>query len=324
MVGTVSWQWRDGRAVIVVSDPPAMDQIHIDAAGGPVAGEWTGSGNKLCFTPRFPPLDGIAYSVRLDDGDPWVLDSPRRDGEPTTRVIAVYPTTATVPRNQLRLYVQFSERMSEGFAARHVRIEDARRNQTLPDVLLAMDPELWDPSRRRLTLLLDPGRIKRGLVPHETAGYPLTEGGAIRVVVDAGFLDARGRRLTADHITHYDVVEDQRGRVEPARWTIDAPAAGSREPLVVIFDRPLDRGLLERCVAVAGLEGTSQVAPGERSWSFVPHQPWPASELSLWIDPTLEDGAGNSIARVFDRDLSDPADDPRPSEPVYLEVRPRR
>ena len=34
----------------------------------------------------------------------------------------------------------------------------------------------------------------------------------------------------------------------------------------------------------------------------------------------LEDVAGNSVRRVFDRDLGDSADDPVPSVPVVLDV----
>ena len=68
--------------------------------------------------------------------------------------------------------------MSEGHARESVRLIDTDTGQLLPDALLPMDPELWDRSRTRLTLLLDPGRIERGLVPHTETGYPLTEAAA--------------------------------------------------------------------------------------------------------------------------------------------------
>ena len=85
-----------------------------------------------------------------------------------TEVMAIYPTAAEVPRNLLRLYVWFSAPMSEGYAARHVRLAgDA--GERLAGALLP-GGELWSGDGRRLTLLLDPARIKRGLAAHREAG----------------------------------------------------------------------------------------------------------------------------------------------------------
>ena len=53
----------------------------------------------------------------------------------------------------------------------YVHLGDAD-GRDLPHALLAMPPELWDRPRRRLTLLLEPGRIKRGLVPNAELGAP--------------------------------------------------------------------------------------------------------------------------------------------------------
>jgi hypothetical protein len=38
----------------------------------------------------------------------------------------------------------------------------------------------------------------------------------------------------------------------------------------------------------------------------------------LVVDPVLEDVAGNSVGRVFDRDLTSPADDGREPGPVRV------
>ena len=80
--------------------------------------------------------------------------------------------------------------MREAGAA-HVRLVDAE-GATLVGALLPTEYELWDPERRRLTVLLDPARIKRGLVPHRAIGYPLREGTSVTLVVDAEFPDAVG------------------------------------------------------------------------------------------------------------------------------------
>ena len=43
---------------------------------------------------------------------------------------------------------------------------------------------------------------------------------------------------------------------------------------------------------------------GEGSWSFAPDAPWRGATHVLAVETRLEDLAGNSLARVFDRDLT--------------------
>jgi hypothetical protein len=190
-----------------------------------------------------------------------------------------------------------------------------------------MDPELWDPQRRRVTVLLDPARIKRGLAPHEDVGYPLATGNAIDVVVDERFRDAEGRPLVASHGRRYTVGEDVRALVDPHAWRVRVPAPGSTDPLVVELDRPLDHALLQHCVAVvdergARVAGHALTPLGERAWTFVPDAPWEARRYAIAVDSMLEDLAGNSVARVFDRELDRAEHAPRGDRPVVLEVVP--
>jgi len=255
--------------------------------------------------------------------DVTVLDRPECGGAPTTTVEALYPSAPALPRNQLRLYVHFSAPMTEGVAARHVYVVDGASGEQLIDALLETTVELWDRDRRRLTLLFDPGRIKRGLVPHEQLGYPLVPGRPVEVVIDAGFPDALGRPLMRRFSRRYDVGPDIRLHVDPASWVLHPPPASSVDPLVVDFDRPLDHGLVQHCLSVrtsggGAVAGKSGTAPEERAWAFFPAQGWTAGAYELEVDHSLEDLAGNSVARVFDRDLSDPLDDPRPARPVRV------
>jgi hypothetical protein len=203
----------------------------------------------------------------------------------------------------------------------HLRRVDT--GEELEDVFLAFDPELWDPARTRLTVLLDPARIKRGLAPHRQVGYPLVEGVDVELVVDRGFRDARGVPLRAAFVQRYHVGPDLRSIVEPSSWTIDVPPAGSCEPLVVHFGRPLDAALVARCLLV--VDGTEAPQPGaaaigaeERSWWFRPATAWAADAHELVVDAVIEDVAGNSVARIFDRDLSDPAHASRAVDRVRL------
>lgn len=297
----------------------------------PVVGRFELDGDAVCFVPRFPFVDGTSYSLLVDsnpdeggsDLEVWTVKRPARASAPTTDVVAIYPSSDELPVNLLKLYVHFSGPMSEGWAARAVRVRRGDNGEPLEHVFVAMEPELWDRERRRLTLLLDPGRIKRGLVPNEEAGYPLVEGVPIIVSIDASFRDAAGRPLRAGAERRYDIGPAVRARVDPAHWRFQAPAAGSTDPLTVEFDRPLDHALLEHCLWVtdeagAPLAGRGSVGRDERRWQFEPRWPWIEGQHAMTVDPLLEDLAGNSLMRVFDRDLMRPEDAPADPHEVAI------
>ena len=61
---------------------------------------------------------------------------------------------------------------------------------------------------------------------------------------------------------------------------------------------------------------------GERSWELTPNASWRDAPHRLVVDTTLEDLAGNSVARVFDRDIDDPAHTPIAEREVAVEFRP--
>jgi hypothetical protein len=255
------------------------------------------------------------------------LAARRAPAAPTTTVVAVRPGGATVPRNLLRAYVHFSAPMSEGDAAACVRLVDADTGEVVEGALLAMDPELWDPARTRLTVLLDPARIKRGLAPHREAGYALHEGDAVTIVVDRAFRDADGRPLAEGAAVRYEVGPDLRTRVDPRSWDVVAPVAGTRSPLGVRFGRPLDHALLDHCLVVrdargATVPGRAETADDATAWSFAPDVAWEPVRHHLAVSAMLEDVAGNSVARVFDRDLTDDGQAPLAATEVAVEVDP--
>ena len=302
----------------------------------PIAGSFQFDQAALCFLPRFPFLDGRGYSLLVhsvpEEGsgnslevgpEIWTIPRPAPEDPPTTGVVAIYPSVGELPVNQLKLYVHFSNPMSEGWAARAVHVRRADNSEPLEGVFLR-EPELWDRERRRLTLLLDPGRIKRGLVPNEEAGYPLIEGAPILVSIDTKFRDAAGRSLRSGAERRWDIGPPLRVRVNPLDWRCHCPTAGSTDPLTVEFDRPLDHALLEHSLWVddaAGLAlaGRGSTGSGEGTWMFQPQSPWEQARYLVMVDPRLEDLAGNSLIRVFDRDLTRAEDAPGDARQIAID-----
>jgi hypothetical protein len=292
-----------------------------------MAGRTVVDGHDACFVPRFGFVDGTTYAVSINGVTRATLSRPPPRRSPTTEVLAVYPSAPEVPRNLLRFYVWFSEPMCEGFASTHLRLVDPS-GQALAGALLPTEYELWDAAHRRLTVLLDPARIKRGLVSHHHAGYPIQTGRPFLLVIDTGFQDARGAPLRSPAERRYEVSADERRHVEPDQWTVRAPTSHSLDPLGIGFDRPLDHGLLSRCLHVVGptgqgVDGRAELGLSEQSWRYFPAQPWASGPHRLVVDHILEDVAGNSVSRVFDQDRSRPADANRIKRPFARTFTPR-
>jgi hypothetical protein len=339
-VTEASWSRSGGADCIRLAGLPATADVRVfpgaavspetaGAQGGlpAAAGRLVRDGADLCFVPRFAFLDGRTYTVTVEGTTAAVLVRARPERPAVTRVTGIRPTAAEVPVNVLRFYVWFSAPMSEGCAAEQVRL--ARDDGSpIAGALLPTEHELWDASRRRLTVLLDPARIKRGLTGHQQAGYPLRPGEPFRLIVGTGFLDAQGLPLQTPAQRRYHVGGEERRHVDPASWVLTVPRAGTSEPLLVSFGRPLDHGLLARCLKVSGpagqlVDGRARTGPGELSWQLAPRSAWASGAHQLAVDPIVEDLAGNSVSRVFDRDLARLEDQPRPARPVTVDFRPR-
>ena len=157
-------------------------------------------------------------------------------------------------------------------------------------------------------MLLDPGRVKRGLRANLESGAPLVEGRRYQLVVDRRWRDGDGRPLRASVVKRFQATTADRASPDVAAWRMDAPRPSTRDALTVQFSEPLDRALLAHALTVrdhggALVEGEIVVGHGERAWAFVPREPWAAGSYALHVASELEDVAGNSLRRVFDRDL---------------------
>src|SRR5262249_35547553 len=158
---------------------------------------------------------------------------------------AVYPTSERVPENLLKLYLHFSAPMRRGEVYRRVHLLDAAGKAVdLP--FLEIEQELWDAEGRRLTLLFDPGRIKRGLRPREESGRIRGEGKSYELVVDRDWPDAAGNVWTNGYRKTLRAGPPAQRQPDPAAWKVAAPRAHTLQPLTIDFPEPLDHALLGR------------------------------------------------------------------------------
>jgi hypothetical protein len=299
------------------ADRAALLEVVVDgAADAPVLGGTVSVVDKsLRFTPRYPLEPGVTYRAafhasKLGEGDAEtmsaVLPLAERTATPTTVVEHIYPTADILPENQLKFYLHFSAPMSRGEAYRHIHLLDANGKE-LDAAFLELGEELWDADQQRFTLLLDPGRVKRGLKPREELGPVLVAGNSYTLVVDSAWRDATRTPLNSGARKDFSVGPPDDTPVDPQAWQITAPEAESNDPLLVRFSESLDHSLLERIVWVVDptgekVPGSIQTGDGEACWQFTSQRAWKPGVYKLVAETTLEDLAGNSIGRPFELD----------------------
>ena len=279
-------------------------------------GSYSIENGALTFRPRFPLAVGVTYHATFHAAGISAVEAsfhgPAPAAAPPTRVVAMFPSAAEIPSNQLKLYIVFSAPMQSGDVWPKIHlIEEVPGQDGKPSVLpfVELDQELWNRDHTRLTLLFDPGRIKRGVKPNVDMGPVLEEGKRYTLVIDREFKDGNGAPLEAAFRHEFTAGPAERRGIDPTNWKITAPVAATVGPLVIDFDRPLDYALLQDVFQLPGVDGAVSIGPGETQWRFKPAQRWKAGEYSLIVDMALEDLAGNRIGRPFDVDtLVSPAD----------------
>jgi hypothetical protein len=176
------------------------------------------------------------------------------------------------------------------------------------DALYRAPVELWDRTMRHLTVLLDPGRLKRWVSPNRELGPPLKVGEQYSLEVGPGMIDLYGRSLGEPSHKHFLVGDPLRKHISIEHWKIVPPAKNTQEALVLLLPDPLDWALLFHTITVRSVEdavihGQVAVDQGERRWSFTPHSPWIPGPYQVRIDCSLEDVCGNNLAGAFDGPL---------------------
>jgi hypothetical protein len=223
--------------------------------------------------------------------------------EPTI-VEAVYPSSEVLPENLLKFYIHFSAPMSRGDSYRHIQLH-AGNGTPVDAPFLELAEELWDESGTRLTLFLDPGRVKQDLRPHNEVGRALASEHNYVLTIAADWSDAQGNPLRSEFLKSFTVTTPDTRQPDPHRWRLTIPKAGTQDSLVIVFEEPLDQAMLQRVIQVQNpqgniLDGQVTVSEHETRWSFRPADPWRSGTYRLAIDGTLEDLAGNSIERPFE------------------------
>jgi hypothetical protein len=301
------------KLLTTIPDDSIKNMVYVKRAvdGAPrILGEFVLKDKVVLFEPLIPFTPGLTYQLFIGDKKHSDIVIPAAEGATAPVVTNIYPTQDSLPENLLKVYIHFSRPMQEGVSADHIRLVKGE-NDTLKNVFLDLQPELWNHDRTILTLWLDPGRIKRDLQPNQQLGAPLAAGAHYSVVVKPGWQDGNGAGMEKTFEKNFYTVRRDSISPDPSRWTIVTPKGNFKELLEIHMHEPLDYQLLNSTIRVlnsAGEEVAGEVVlrANESTWLYVPKNPWPAGVYTIEIASKLEDLAGNNLNRLFDTDLTKP------------------
>jgi hypothetical protein len=213
-------------------------------------------------------------------------------------MIRISPEAMVLPANTLRFYINFSRPGEAHFNRDGLQLLN-EEGQVVPDPFLVFSQELWSRDGRRLTVFMEPGRIKRGMGEDPSHEPAFIVGQAYSLV-----LTALGH--TACHT--FRVSDPILEPIDETNWRIVLPNAGSLDPAIVHFDRVMDAALCEDEIRILTAFGevvhtSVSLAPDGTTMQFIPNQPWSAGEHSLVVSNRFEDVCGNRLGEALDHDL---------------------
>lgn len=277
----------------------------------------------VSFTPRFPFAAGIVYratfhtdqlahnpnEVYLPATDPASLAlefSFETITHEQPRVASVFPSSDTLPENLLKFHIAFNVPMKAGEVYDHVKLLDEKGNQ-IEKAFLVVDQEFWDEKMTMVTILLDPGRLKRGLRGHLEMKAPLQSEQRFFLVVDKGWQNIDGTTMERDFVKSFYCTDADRKSPTESTLRLVTPKSPN-DPLAFIFGESMDAVTSASHVRIIDsqnnqIEGTTELLPQEKGFIFKPKKNWSHETYTVLINPLIEDLAGNNFNRVFDRDL---------------------
>ena len=228
------------------------------------------------------------------------LEVANREIQP--QVIAVFPSADTLPTNLLRMYIHFSTPMKPFGNLEKIRLKDENGHEVM-GAIFNNAFELWNHEQTQLTILLDPSRVKTGLISHEERGRALSIDKRYQLVI--GALQDVNDRTTTPFTKSFTVGEEDLSPPNTDLWVFKTPEPESRDALVIKFPQLLDRLSLIQRLKLTDKEknpigGHVEIAHNESEWHFYPDHNWIPGRYILYVHSRLEDPSGNNLNGLFD------------------------
>jgi hypothetical protein len=202
----------------------------------------------------------------------------------------------------------FSSPMVQGHSLQYIKLIN-EKGDSLPNTFLYLQQELWNEDGTELTVWLDPGRIKRDLIPNKKMGPPLIAGKHYKLFISGNWEDINGTSLSRSYTKNFVAAVRDSISPSPDKWEIRIPEKNTSTTLEISFGEALDHALLKHAIRIvdsggAILNGTASIKDDQKTYLFTPVKPWSPGSYEILVEGRLEDLAGNNLNRLFDVDLN--------------------
>ena len=286
-----------------------LQKLSIALAGAEtsILGDFKKMQNGIRFTPIVPFRRNVSYVVYYNKTTISEFSIPGGSNLDAPYLINIYPTTDTLPENLLKIHLEFSEPMSELHSSNYVNLLN-EKGDTLNHIFLKLDPELWNYDHTLLTLWLEPGRIKKSLLPNVFDGIPIEEGKHYTIAISGKWKSAKGVPLREPVYKQFYVSSRDENMPKISEWILDLPDNSLKKPLKISFNEVLDYTSILNSIIIRKPDGTEingdyNILSGEVGIEFISDQEWSPGEYIIHVDGSVEDLAANNLNRLFDRDL---------------------
>lgn len=280
----------------------------------PIQGNYSIVENSLIFKPYFPFDPGLTYAVRIKDTNTKEYAYfPFKTGEKAkvaqAKLLKIYPSGNLLPENLLRFYIYFQTPMTQGQSLDYIKLID-KSGKIDEHAFMQFKEELWSSDGKRLTLLFDPGRIKRGVSTNMKQGPSLENEQQYTLSISNEWIDIYGQTLGINSTNKITISDAYRKKMKIEEWNITTPTAGSKDKLTLRFDRIIDHALIQSMIQIRNLddnliEGYWDILDYEQQIKFVPKSTWKKGNYKIQIDTHIEDVAGNNLQNLLDHPIMD-------------------
>lgn len=217
-------------------------------------------------------------------------------------VVNIFPTSDTLPVNIIRFYVEFSKPMQEMGIYNHIHITNEKGNK-LDKVFYEHGVEFWNADRTKVTLIIDPARVKQGLIAFNQLGRHFEENQTYHLVVDSLLLDFNNQSLKSSKKKTFVTSKEDFKTPDPKNWKIGNVKPSTSEPLIIIFDDKTDHiSALESMIIIQNQEkinGRWKMI-NDTTVQFTPDKKWNSGVYTIKVHSSFEDLVANSIYEIFD------------------------
>jgi len=277
-------------------------QVFVQGSTIPISGTCSVTGNNLYFAPDFPFEEGIGYRFNYFGKDTLIVIPETK--KKAALVIQIYPTTDQIPENLLRFYIYFNSPMRDGNFLDYIHLLDEEGND-LKGVFFDNQYELWSENFTRLTILVDPGRVKTGLRANVQLGRAFQKGKRYKLVIDKNWKTLGGQTLAKNYVKEFYGAEADLIAPDKELWNVTAPEANSKKPLIIRFGQSIDHVSARKFMNItdhsqALIAGELKLENDDSVMRFYPNKKWQDGKYQILINSRLEDIVGNNLNGLFD------------------------